>query len=62
MTPAYPVDEVCVLLEGTVTLTTTDGGAQTFGPGEGFAIARGTACTWSQPGPVRKLYVIREPG
>jgi uncharacterized cupin superfamily protein len=58
--PSYPVDEVCVLMEGTVTLRTPDGSASTFGPGEAFAIARGTECTWEQTGPVRKFYVIRE--
>jgi uncharacterized protein len=58
--PSYPVDEVCVLIEGSVTLRTPDGAATTFGPGDAFAIARGTECTWEQPGPVRKFYVIRE--
>ncbi|MDX6594151.1 MAG: hypothetical protein QOJ13_3347 [Gaiellales bacterium] len=58
--PSYPVDEVCVLIEGSVTLRTPDGAAATFGPGEAFAIARCTECTWEQTGPVRKFYVIRE--
>jgi len=58
--PSYPVDEVCVLIEGTVTLRTPDGAARTFGPGQAFSIARGTECTWEQPGFVRKFYVIRD--
>jgi uncharacterized protein len=58
--PSYPVDEVCVLLEGTLILRTPDGGAQTFRAGEAFSIARGTECTWDQPEKIRKVYVIRE--
>jgi uncharacterized cupin superfamily protein len=58
--PSYPVDEVCVLIEGSVTLRTPDGDAVSFGPGQAFAIARGTEVTWEQPGPVHKFYVIRE--
>lgn len=59
---SYPFDEVCVLIEGTVTLRTPDGAAQTFGPGDAFAIAQGTEVTWEQPEAVRKVYVIRENG
>lgn len=56
---SYPCDEVCFILEGTVILHVGDD-TQTFGPGDAFAIARGTACTWEQPGPVRKVWVVRE--
>jgi uncharacterized cupin superfamily protein len=56
---SYPWDEVCFILEGTVSLHLNDS-VETFGPGEAFAIARGTECTWEQPGQVRKVYVIRE--
>ncbi len=58
--PSYPVDEVCVLLEGTLILRTPDGEPQTFRAGEAFSIARGTECTWDQPEKIRKVYVIRE--
>lgn len=57
---SYPVDEICVLLEGTLILRTPDGEAQTFRAGDAFSIARGTACTWDQPEAVRKVYVVRE--
>jgi len=56
---SYPWDEVCFILEGAVILHLGDD-VEAFGPGEAFAIARGTECTWEQPGPVRKVYVIRE--
>jgi hypothetical protein len=57
---SYPVDEVCVLLEGTLILRTPDGEPQTFRAGDAFSIARGTECTWDQPEKIRKVYVIRE--
>ncbi len=57
---AYPVDEVCFLLSGQVTLTDADGHESVFTPGDGFAIRKGTPCTWTQSGPVRKVYVILE--
>jgi uncharacterized cupin superfamily protein len=56
----YPVDEVCVLIEGTVELHFPDGSAEIFGPGEAFAIRKGTELRWVQPERVRKFYVIRE--
>ena len=59
-TEAYPCDEMCVLIEGHVTLEAADGSSQTFGPGDSFAIEQGTECTWIQPDRVRKFYVIRE--
>ena len=58
--PSYPVDEICVLLEGTLILRIPDGEPQTFRAGEAFSIARGTECTWDQPEKIRKVYVIRE--
>lgn len=57
---SYPVDEICVLLEGTLVLRTPDGEAQTFRAGDAFSIAKGTECTWDQPEAIRKVYVIRE--
>ena len=58
--PAYPCDEVCVVLEGTIHLQLPDGSTQSFGPGEALAISYGTECTWHQDDRVRKFYVIRE--
>ena len=55
---SYPVDEVCVLLAGTVTLTAADGQVSEFTAGDAFAIRKGTALTWANPPDVRKIYVI----
>lgn len=55
---SYPVDEVCVILAGTVTLTTADGQVTGFGAGDVFAIRKGTALTWANSPDVRKIYVI----
>jgi uncharacterized cupin superfamily protein len=59
-TDHYPVDEVCVVLEGTIRLQYPDGTAEDVGPGQAVAIAKGTALTWHQDVLVRKYYVIRE--
>jgi uncharacterized protein len=54
---SYPVDEVCVVLAGMITLTTADG-INEFKAGQAFAIRKGTALTWSNSPDVRKIYVI----
>ena len=55
---AYPVDEICVVLEGSITVETSSAGRQEFLPGDVFAIRRGTALTWSQTDSTRKVYVV----
>ena len=55
---SYPVDEVCLVLAGTITLTAADGQVSVFGPGDSFAIRKGTALTWANSPDVRKIYVI----
>jgi uncharacterized cupin superfamily protein len=57
---SYPVDEVCVLLAGTVTLTAADGQVSVFKAGDTFAIRKGTPLTWANSPDVRKIYVILE--
>jgi len=59
-TDAYPVDETCVVVEGTIVLRYPDGTEDRFGPGDAFALRRGTALTWHQDDRVRKFYVTRE--
>ena len=53
---SYPVDEVCVVLAGTITLTTA-GGTSEFRAGDAFAIRKGTPLTWANSSDVRKIYV-----
>jgi uncharacterized protein len=55
---SYPVDEVCVVLAGTITLTAADGRISEFTSGDSFAIRKGTALTWANSPDVRKIYVI----
>lgn len=55
---SYPVDEVCVVLAGTITLTAADGQVSVFKPGDSFAIRKGTKLTWANSPDVRKIYVI----
>ena len=59
-TDGYPVDETCVVIEGVVVLRHPDGGEERFGPGEAFAIAKGTPLVWHQDGPVVKYFTIRD--
>lgn len=58
---SYPVDEVCVVLAGTITLT-TEAGVSEFKAGDAFAIRKGTALTWANTPDVRKIYVILDHG
>lgn len=55
---SYPVDEVCVVLAGTITLTAADGSVFQFRAGDAFAIRKGTALTWANSPDVRKIYAI----
>ena len=55
---SYPVDEVCVVLAGVITLTAADGSVSEFRAGDAFAIRKGTALTWANSPDVRKVYVI----
>ncbi len=59
-TDGYPVDETCVIIEGIVEFRYPDGTVETYGPGEAFAIKKGTPLVWHQDGTVRKFFVIRE--
>ncbi|MEM9761039.1 MAG: cupin domain-containing protein [Pseudomonadota bacterium] len=54
----YGVDEFMLLLEGTVVMKLPDGSAVTVEAGEAFVVPKGLACQWSQPGYVRKVFMI----
>jgi uncharacterized cupin superfamily protein len=53
---SYPVDEVCVVLTGTITVTTVEG-VQEFDAGSAFGIRRGAALRWRQSDGTRKVFV-----
>jgi len=55
---SYPVDEVCVVLAGSITLTAANGTVSAFRAGDAFAIRKGTALTWANSPDVRKIYVV----
>ena len=55
---AYPVDEFCIILSGTVVITDGAGRAETFKAGDAFVVPKGTPCTWHFPETTRKYYVI----
>ena len=59
---AYPVDEICVVIEGSITVDTSANGSQTFRQGDAFAIRQGAPLTWSQTEGTKKFYVILNNG
>lgn len=56
---SYPVDEVCVVVAGTITITTVDR-VEEFGPGTAFGVRRGSALRWEQADGTRKVFVTLE--
>ena len=59
--PSYPMDELFVVIEGTVELTVDGGEPETFAPGDAFVIRRGTACTFDVQRPFLKYWMTYEP-
>ncbi|MBE1282641.1 MAG: DUF861 domain-containing protein [Rhodobacteraceae bacterium] len=55
---AYPVDEMMTVISGSVTLTGSDGIAQTFTAGDTFFMAKGTPGIWEITETLRKFYMI----
>jgi uncharacterized protein len=55
---SYPVHEMMTILDGSVTVTTTDGKAETFTAGDSFFIAKGTRCVWEITRTLRKFYMV----
>jgi uncharacterized cupin superfamily protein len=53
---AFPSHEFVQVLDGGVSITTTDGTRQTFVAGDVFFIAKGTVTTWEVPTYLRKYY------
>ena len=56
----YPMDEVCVVLAGKITLTETGKSPEVFTTGDVFGIKRGTPVNWTQEPGTRKIFVILE--
>lgn len=56
----HPVNEVCFVVEGSVTVTDADGRAEAFGAGEGFLLPRGFKGLWSNSDDFVKLFVAVE--
>jgi uncharacterized cupin superfamily protein len=54
---AYPEDEFCYLVTGSVKLTSTDGTVLDIKAGEAFAIHKGWKGRWTTPG-YTKYYVV----
>lgn len=57
----YPYDQVCVVLEGALTIVDEDDHAETFGPGDVFIIPRGFNGDWRMTERYRNFFVTIEP-
>ncbi len=55
----YPVNEFMVVLEGEVVIVEEDRSVS-IKAGESFIIPKGLRCRWTQPGHVRKFFVIHD--
>jgi uncharacterized cupin superfamily protein len=58
----YRRNEFCLLLEGEVHLTDAAGRIEIFREGDAFVIPAGFVGVWEMPRPVRKYYVLHDPG
>jgi len=56
----FPTHEFVRMLDGEVTITEEDGTAQTFRGGDCFFVPKGTVCSWTIKGHVKKHYAILE--
>ena len=56
----YPMDEVCVVLTGKITLTEVGKAPEVFTTGDAFGLKKGTALNWTQDPDTRKILVILE--
>jgi uncharacterized cupin superfamily protein len=56
----HPVNEICFVVRGSVTVTDEGGRAETFKAGEGFLLPRGFGGQWSNSDDFAKLFVAVE--
>jgi uncharacterized cupin superfamily protein len=54
---SYPVNEMMTIVSGALTITNTDGVAETFGPGEVVFAAKGSKMTWEITERLVKYYM-----
>ncbi len=54
----YDVDEMMVVLEGSITIKDKTGQEETFRAGDSFIVPKGTECSWKQYEYTRKFYMI----
>jgi len=59
--PSYPMDELFVVIEGTLVVTVDGQEPEAFSPGDAFIIRRGTACILDFQAPFRKYWMTYEP-
>ncbi len=52
----YDSAETCLLIEGQVEVTTSDGEKVEFGKGDYVVFPQGLKCTWKIKSPVKKYY------
>ena len=57
----YPYDQVCFVLDGSLTITDQSGHAATFTQGDAFTIPRGFNGLWRMTGNYKKFFVTVEP-
>ncbi len=57
----YPYDQVCFVLEGSLTITDESGHAETFTPGDSFTIPRGFNGSWQMTEQYKNYFVTVEP-
>ena len=53
---AYTQTETCLILDGKVTITDSQGNSVSFGPGDLVVFPNDLECTWNVEQPVRKHY------
>ena len=55
--PSYPVNEMMTIISGSLTITSSEGVEETFGPGEVVFASKGSRMTWHITERLRKYYM-----
>ena len=58
---SYQESELCIILSGTVRLTSQDGKTKEYKAGSNFVIPSGFVGTWETVDTVKKIYAIYDP-